>query len=171
MLVTLLLAASTALAGPVSLDATTPPLNLTASPAPLSLASYTAFSTSCEAITLYSSPAAPTKHLPDQLKARCRDNAGTLHNTSIDLNFCLGIDYTNASLLWSVYGKFSEYCSNCWSAGVRVEMTCVCALEGSSAGTQSASGQTANSTINLDAGIGNLNGTLRCAGGTGSRSD
>ena len=141
----------TALAGPVFRD---PPLP-----------TYANFSASCESIALYATPAIPPS-LPDQLQARCRDNAGVLRATEIDLNLCIGIDYEDASLLWSIYGKFSEYCGSCWRAGTRVELGCACApLTGNAPKTWT------NSTLDLDAGIGNVDGMLQCAGGPGSRGN
>ncbi|EPE04175.1 hypothetical protein F503_04690 [Ophiostoma piceae UAMH 11346] len=144
---------STALANPVLPDTAISPLP-----------TYTNFSSSCESIALYATQA--IHRLPDQLKARCRDNAGVLHSAEIDLNLCVGINYQNASLLWSIYGKFSEYCSSCWSAGTRVEFGCACRLL-----TGNATKISTNSTLDLDTGIGNVNGTLHCAGGIGSRGD
>ncbi|ERS95667.1 hypothetical protein HMPREF1624_07741 [Sporothrix schenckii ATCC 58251] len=80
-----------------------------------------------------------------------------LHNSTLDLNLCLGIDDSTAVLTWSIYGKFSLYCSSCHVVG-RTSLGCSCAT---------LSGVKANSTIDLDSGISNSNGTLSCLGGIG----
>ncbi|KAK3321939.1 Cyanovirin-N [Apodospora peruviana] len=92
------------------------------------------------------------------LSARCLDESRSDKkdpvNSSLDLNLCLGIDQEDAHLIWSVYGKFANYCSNCTVQGSPALLSCVCApLSG---------GSSANTSLNLDARIGNKNGTLAC---------
>ncbi|KAL1905513.1 hypothetical protein Sste5344_008738 [Sporothrix stenoceras] len=130
-------------------------------------ADYSNFTTTCENPVLHASR---TGHL-SQLSASCVTNAGedtgtnstdtiSIHNSTLDLNLCLGIDYTTAALVWSIYGKFSNYCTSCWVVG-RTGLGCTCST---------LSGVRANSTIDLDSGISNVNGTLSCQGGIGMDS-
>ncbi|CAK7210697.1 hypothetical protein SBRCBS47491_000863 [Sporothrix bragantina] len=109
-------------------------------------ADWTNFTSSCTDVVLHTSR---TGHL-SLLSASClldkanstdvdTPSASTLHNTTLDLNLCLGIDYTSAKLTWSIYGKFSEYCASCHVVG-RTKLGCSCAT---------LSGVHANSTIDL----------------------
>lgn len=153
------------------------------------VADYSNFTTTCENPVLSVSR---TGHL-SQLSASCvtTDGAGSggtnstdttpplFHNSTLDLNLCLGIDYTTAALVWSIYGKFSIYCSSCHVVG-RTGLGCSCST---------LNGIKANSTIDLgkrrecekdvektaetnapDSGISNVNGTLSCQGGIGMDS-
>ncbi|CAK7231405.1 hypothetical protein SCUCBS95973_007902 [Sporothrix curviconia] len=126
-------------------------------------AGWTNFTSTCTDVVLHASS---TGHL-SLLSASCltdlansSSSSSTLHNTTLDLNLCLGIDYVSANLTWSVYGKFSEYCTSCHVVG-RTKLGCSCAT---------LSGVHANSTIDLNTGISNANGTLSCQGGIGMNS-
>lgn len=112
------------------------------------VADYSNFTTTCENPVL---SASRTGHL-SQLSASCVTTNGagsgtnstdttppTFHNSTLDLNLCLGIDYTTAALVWSIYGKFSEYCSSCHVVG-RTGLGCSCST---------LNGIKANSTIDL----------------------
>ncbi|KAK0611010.1 hypothetical protein B0T14DRAFT_500191 [Immersiella caudata] len=95
------------------------------------------------------------------VSAECLDISG-LHskNQTLDLDMCVGIDYTSLDLTWAIYGKMSGYCGHCQLDLDQPEgpiLSCTCAWSGSKA----------NSTLTLDDGIGNNNGTLSCNGGAG----
>ncbi|KAH8900948.1 Cyanovirin-N [Thozetella sp. PMI_491] len=122
------------------------------------------FTSSCTGITL---DAGRLGH-NDFLNATCA--SGDLTSTSyehrqpdhvseIDLNLCVGIDQSSGNLAWSVYGKFSEYCKGCSLARPAI-LSCTCA--------PIATGVKTSSTLNLNEGIGNVNGSLICLGGKGS---
>ncbi|KAH6615492.1 CVNH domain-containing protein [Chaetomium sp. MPI-SDFR-AT-0129] len=82
-----------------------------------------------------------------------------------DLAMCIGLDQASGKMQWEVYGKFSNYCSNCTISADEGEhlLTCACQPLVSSHGP-------VLSTINLDEGITNEWGTLKCAGGVISRA-
>ncbi|CAK7199330.1 hypothetical protein SEUCBS139899_002008 [Sporothrix eucalyptigena] len=124
----------------------------------LVFAAWTNFTATCTDVVLHESL---TGHL-SQLTASCLTFANTTstRNTTLDLNLCLGIDYTSANLTWSIYGKFSEYCASCHVVG-RTRLGCSCAT---------LNGIHANSTIDLNTGISNTNGTLTCQGGMAMES-
>lgn len=120
-------------------------LLLFAAAATAAAAAWTNFTSTCTDAVLHESR---TGHL-SLLTASCRvDAAGdaastppATHRSTLDLNLCLGINYTTADLAWSVYGKFSEYCARCHVVG-RTRLGCACAT---------LSGVRANSTIDLGA--------------------
>ncbi|KAK3307433.1 uncharacterized protein B0T15DRAFT_510707 [Chaetomium strumarium] len=80
----------------------------------------------------------------------------------LDLTMCIGLNQTSGHMKWEVYGKFSNYCNNCTMLQAVGKpshlLTCFCEpLVGSHGPVQS--------TLNLDDGISNDRGTLKCAGG------
>ncbi|OAA61745.1 Cyanovirin-N [Niveomyces insectorum RCEF 264] len=126
------------------------------------------FTRSCAAFTVHAGATGQV----DLLSASCRaddddGDAGTgnstgtgssgalhaLHNSTLDLNLCLGIDQTTGQLVWSLYGKFINYCSHCVVTH-RTELGCACAT---------LSGVRRNATIDLNEGVTSVNGTLYCA--------
>ncbi|KAL2144363.1 hypothetical protein VTI28DRAFT_9187 [Corynascus sepedonium] len=90
------------------------------------------------------------------------DGTNALSANELDLAMCIGLDQRSGRMQWEVYGKFSNYCANCTirAPAGRVEhlLTCSCQPLMGSRGP-------ARSTLNLDEGIANDWGTLRCAGG------
>ncbi|KAK0648941.1 hypothetical protein B0T16DRAFT_123862 [Cercophora newfieldiana] len=95
------------------------------------------------------------------LEAWCLDANGThpFKNT-LDLNFCVGIDYSTSVLQWMVYGKLANYCSHCSLEHDNPNhpvLDCACQTSGQKSGIFS--------TLKLDEGIYNNNGTLTCDGG------
>ncbi|KAK3384901.1 hypothetical protein B0H63DRAFT_522249 [Podospora didyma] len=82
--------------------------------------------------------------------------------TELDLNLCIGLGEAGNQLSWEVYGKFSNYCSNCKVEGTLPILTCTCAP------INEVAKNPATTSIALDGGIGNENGTLSCRGGVGS---
>ncbi|KAK4241218.1 hypothetical protein C8A03DRAFT_30702 [Achaetomium macrosporum] len=97
----------------------------------------------------------------------CNPNANNVEDESenkneLDLTMCIGLNQTSGHMKWEVYGKFSNYCKNCTMSEPIGEakhlLTCSCEpLVGSHGPVQS--------TLNLDDGISNDRGTLKCAGG------
>ncbi|KAH6623752.1 CVNH domain-containing protein [Chaetomium tenue] len=119
--------------------------------------SFTDFSRSCTGVDLFHNffLSATCCH-PDD------NGADAQSENELDLTMCIGLDQRTGQMQWEVYGKFSNYCTNCTlgtaADGTEHQLTCACqALVGSRAFKQS--------TINLDEGIANEWGTLECAGG------
>ncbi|KAK0625487.1 hypothetical protein B0T17DRAFT_274327 [Bombardia bombarda] len=61
------------------------------------------------------------------LNAECwsTPDHSTAKPASIDLNQCIGIDQTSATLIWAFNGKLVNYCSGC-SLYKGLVLTCVC---------------------------------------------
>ncbi|KAK3320119.1 hypothetical protein B0T19DRAFT_281583 [Cercophora scortea] len=115
------------------------------------VAAYGNFSHTCQDIELVNT----------DVRATCLDEAAsTLYTNELDLNLCVGLDQTTAQLKWELLGKFSLYCVNCALAWIPAPLlTCSCApLTG---------GAAHNTTLDLDDGVGNSNGTLTCRTGQG----
>ncbi|KAL1847707.1 hypothetical protein VTK73DRAFT_10290 [Phialemonium thermophilum] len=123
-----------------------------ASPTP-----YANFTQTCRRIELLPS----RLQYNDTLTASCRlatAPGNQTRDSSIDLNLCVGIDYQDAHLTWSIYGKYVEYCTSCSLAPPAV-MSCTCTT---------LAGVSAQSSLDLDTGIRNDGGVLSCMGGIGS---
>ncbi|GAB1317409.1 Cyanovirin-N [Madurella fahalii] len=120
---------------------------------------YGNFSLTCSGVTLDNSV----------LTASCCGLGGADEDTPaqsrLDLALCIGLDQVSGRLQWEVYGKYPNYCKNCTILNVAGEpdhlLSCSCIpLVGGRGPIQS--------TLNLDEGISNEMGRLRCEGGIGS---
>ncbi|KAK4100443.1 hypothetical protein N658DRAFT_524805 [Parathielavia hyrcaniae] len=91
-----------------------------------------------------------------------------LDHNELDLSKCIGLDQITGHMQWEVYGKFSNYCTNCTILQPKGKadylLHCWCEPLVGSHGP-------VDSTINLDEGIANDMGTLKCAGGEASVED
>ncbi|KXX79126.1 Cyanovirin-N [Madurella mycetomatis] len=103
------------------------------------------------------------------LSASCSGLGGADEDTPaqsrLDLALCIGLDQVSGRLQWEIYGKYPNYCKNCTILNLAEEpghlLSCSCTpLVGGRGPIQS--------TLNLDEGIRNEMGTLRCEGGIGS---
>ncbi|KAK4151047.1 CVNH domain-containing protein [Chaetomidium leptoderma] len=94
------------------------------------------------------------------------DGSKAQSQNELDLTMCIGLDQVSGHMQWEVYGKFSNYCTNCTVLAPMNQtqqhlLACFCSpLVGSHVPVKS--------TINLDEGITNDLGTLKCAGGMAS---
>ncbi|KAH6847144.1 CVNH domain-containing protein [Chaetomium sp. MPI-CAGE-AT-0009] len=94
------------------------------------------------------------------------DNGSEAHSENeLDLTMCIGLNQVTGKMQWEVYGKFSNYCTNCTldtpAGRTEYQLTCACQpLVGGHGFVKS--------TLNLDEGIANDWGTLRCEGGMAS---
>ncbi|KAK4034141.1 CVNH domain-containing protein [Parachaetomium inaequale] len=121
---------------------------------------YANFSRSCTAVGLFHNffLGATCCHPGD-------DGNDSQSENELDLTMCIGLNQVSGHMQWEVYGKFSNYCTNCtvFAPAGRAEhqLTCSCKpLVGSRGAVLS--------TLNLDEGIANDWGTLKCAGGMAS---
>ncbi|KAK4445079.1 hypothetical protein QBC34DRAFT_384664 [Podospora aff. communis PSN243] len=115
---------------------------------------YKNFSMGCTNISLKSS----------YMKAECLDYDGLQsRKNTLDLDLCVGIDASSLTLQWAMMGKMSGYCESCQlDSTAPPVLSCVCQYTDSHSPV--------NSTLKLDDGIGNQNGTLYCHGGQGTIS-
>ncbi|KAL2163580.1 hypothetical protein VTH06DRAFT_5638 [Thermothelomyces fergusii] len=90
------------------------------------------------------------------------DGTCTESANELDLTMCIGINQTSGRMRWEVYGKFANYCANCTmhtSTGKAEHfLACFCKPLVGPCGP-------VRSTLNLDEGIANDWGILKCAGG------
>ncbi|KAH8836483.1 hypothetical protein MCOR27_007620 [Pyricularia oryzae] len=103
------------------------------------------FSDSCTNIELVN--AYPGKVLNDNLKGSCLGPQGKKLESSLDLNQCVGIDYSNNTLTWMPLGKFRNYCDTCSLKEGNV-LACTCNRQAS--------------TLKLDDGVVIRDGSLSC---------
>ncbi|KAK5659211.1 hypothetical protein OQA88_1302 [Cercophora sp. LCS_1] len=94
------------------------------------------------------------------LSATCLTTTNLQAENELDLNLCVGIDYGTLGLTWSVYGKYTVYCGGCAleAKGNPTShwLTCSCRSIGNP--NQAA----VTSSLKLDDGMSNRNGTLTC---------
>ncbi|KAL2186118.1 hypothetical protein L209DRAFT_686459 [Thermothelomyces heterothallicus CBS 203.75] len=90
------------------------------------------------------------------------DGTYTESTNELDLTMCIGLDQTSGRMRWEVYGKFSNYCTDCtiYTSTGKVEHLITCSCEPLVGGRGPV-----RSTLNLDEGIANDWGILKCAGG------
>ncbi|KAK3897682.1 CVNH domain-containing protein [Staphylotrichum tortipilum] len=95
------------------------------------------------------------------------DSAESESDNQLDLTMCIGLDQVAGRMQWEVYGKFSNYCANCTLMVGGHEghvLTCFCRPLVGGKGV-------VRSSLNLDEGITNDMGTLKCDGGMASSGD
>ncbi|KAK4229272.1 hypothetical protein QBC38DRAFT_120059 [Podospora fimiseda] len=83
-------------------------------------------------------------------------HGNTYASTFFDLALCVGINYTTATLEWSMLGKYPLYCNDCQLINGGSGLNCVCQ-------STTEQGQlVVNSTLDLNQGVANVNGNLAC---------
>ncbi|KAK1753371.1 Cyanovirin-N [Echria macrotheca] len=90
----------------------------------------------------------------------CGGSSNQEFKNELDLNLCIGIDYNKDALQWGIYGKLSLYCTNCTLEKTPEPgnfLECACRSLGNTVSSVS--------TLRLDDGIKNINGSLTCMGG------
>ncbi|KAL8366724.1 hypothetical protein RB595_010535 [Gaeumannomyces hyphopodioides] len=107
------------------------------------------FLASCRDVNVGSANPAGTPAFNDFVSATCQTTNSKSQETTMDLNLCVGFDVSTQALSWSPMGKFRNYCRDC---GLKApsELQCTCGT-----GTRA-------SSLDLNEGISNRNGTLFC---------
>ncbi|KAK3990933.1 hypothetical protein QBC44DRAFT_59444 [Cladorrhinum sp. PSN332] len=94
------------------------------------------------------------------LKASCLNNSNsdtgevngnTYIESQFDIELCVGINYLTAKLIFSQLGKYTEDCGPCQLQGDG-GLNCICWSDG----------LVVNSTLDLNKGVANVNGSLAC---------
>ncbi|KAK3940897.1 hypothetical protein QBC46DRAFT_384078 [Diplogelasinospora grovesii] len=133
---------------------------------------YSNFTQTCENITLVG-----TSSLVALCNANLTDQNQTPRPNRLDLNQCVGLEQNTGTLEFAVNGKFTTGCIDCYVMPINntattqthnssTAFTCACLPYQGYLGQDNHPLET---TLNLDEGIGNFNGVLKCIGGfTGS---